>query len=145
SDDQSATEMGTPIGSATESRTCGWLFWCWLTARTVLWTLITALTSPNAALDLIEWLSWGSQFSWGYPKHPPLPAWVASGFAWLSAGDVWGVYLLSYLLIAVCLWAVWRVAREFLSPRMALIAVLCLDGLYYFTHEPAEFNNNIAL
>ncbi|MCE9530064.1 MAG: glycosyltransferase family 39 protein [Planctomycetes bacterium] len=134
-----------PTSEETDASRCRRLFWCWLIGRTVVWFAVALFTIPNAPLDLIEWLSWGNQFSWGYPKHPPLPAWLAAAFVRLSPGDVWGVYLLSYLLIAVALWAAWRLGNEFFSPSMALIAVICLDGLIYLTREPAEFNNNIAL
>src|SRR6266478_6535675 len=77
---------------------CSRLLWFWLLVRTVVWVVATAATQPNAPLDFIEWLAWGNHFAWGYPKHPPLPAWVAGLFATLSPGDVWGVYIRSYLL-----------------------------------------------
>src|SRR5262245_40403181 len=83
---------------------CRRLLWSWLTLRTLIWILATVVTQPNAPLDLIEWLAWGHQFAWGYPKHPPLPAWIASAFAMLSPGDVWGVYIAGYLMTACCLW-----------------------------------------
>jgi hypothetical protein len=128
-----------------EASRCQRLFWCWLTGRTAVWTAVTLLSRPNAPLDLIEWLAWGHQFSWGYPKHPPLPAWLAAAFAQFSPGDVWPVYLLSYFLVAICLWSVWQLGRDFLPPRLALAACMCLDGLLYLTRDPAEFSNNITL
>ena len=112
--------------------------------RTVVWFSVTLLTVRNAPLDLIEWLAWGRQFAWGYPKHPPLPAWLAALANW-TTGDVWGVYLLSYVLIAIALWCAWRVGLEFLSPRLALIGAVCMDGLLYLTRDPAEYSNNIVL
>jgi len=121
------------------------LFWIWLVGRTALWFGVAVCTLPNAPLDLLEWLAWGFQFTWGFPKHPPLPAWVCGAFAWLSPGDVWGVYLCSYLHVAVCLWAAWQLGREFLSPRCALLAAICLDGLTYMTGDAAEFSNNVSL
>ncbi|MBI3411793.1 MAG: glycosyltransferase family 39 protein [Planctomycetes bacterium] len=124
---------------------CRRLLWFWLLIRTVVWVVATAATQPNAPLDLIEWLAWGNQFAWGYPKHPPLPAWVAGVFATLSPGDVWGVYIASYLLAACCLWTAWRVGLEFLAPRQALLGALCLDGLMYLTGDTSEFSNNVAL
>src|SRR5262249_14084519 len=131
--------------TTSEARLCCRLFWCWLTVRTVSWTVVTVLTTRNAPLDVIEWLPLGRQFSWGYPKHPPLPAWLTAASAQLSPGDVWGVYLLSYGLVAVGLWAAWRLGQEFLFPRLALAATMSLDGLRYLTADPAEFNHNITL
>jgi 4-amino-4-deoxy-L-arabinose transferase-like glycosyltransferase len=136
-----------PDGAArlSEQVRCARLFWGWLVARTVLWTGLAFLTQPNAPLDLIEWLAWGHEWRWGYPKHPPLPAWIAEIFAHLSPGDVWGVYLGAYLVSAVCLWAAWRLACELLPPRVALLAALSLEGLVFFNYDASEFSNNVVL
>jgi 4-amino-4-deoxy-L-arabinose transferase-like glycosyltransferase len=107
--------------------------------------LIVSLTQANAPLDLIEWLGWGREWQWGYHKHPPLPAWIAEAFAQLSPGSVWGVYLAGYLTAAVCFWCAWRLGRELLPPRLALLAALSLEGIVYFTYDPAEFSNNVVL
>ncbi len=131
--------------SAADADPCRRLFWAWLATRSAAWVAVAILTQPNAPLDLVEWLSWGHQFAWGYPKHPPLPGWVAAAAARLSPGDVWGVYLAGYACTAACLWAAWQVGREFLSPRLALAAAVCLDGLSFFTGDSAEFSNNVVL
>jgi 4-amino-4-deoxy-L-arabinose transferase-like glycosyltransferase len=124
---------------------CTRLFWGWLVLRTAAWTLFATLTQPNAPLDLIEWLSWGHEWRWGYHKHPPFPAWVAEAFSYLSPGSVWGVYLASYLATAFCLWAAWRLGRELLPPRLALLSALSLEGIIFFTYDTAEFSNNVVL
>jgi hypothetical protein len=84
---------------------CARLFWLWLLVRTAVWIVAVLCTQPNPPLDLVEWVAWGNHFAWGYPKHPPLPAWVGGLFARLSPGDVWGAYVAGYLLAALCLWA----------------------------------------
>ncbi|QEL20179.1 glycosyltransferase family 39 protein [Limnoglobus roseus] len=117
----------------------------WLVVRTVVWTLAVVASHHNAPLDLVEWLSWGGSWQWGYPKHPPLPAWLADAASRLSPGDVWGVYLFSYAVSSGILLAAYRLGREYLSPRRALVATLALDGLNYLTNDPAEFSNNVML
>src|SRR5262245_59504085 len=107
------------------SADCGRILAVWLVVRTVLWVFVVLASQPNPSLDLVEWLSWGHTFQWGYPKHPPLPAWLAAGFARLSPGDVWGVYLLGYIAAAGCVLAAWVLAREYLPPREALLAAVC--------------------
>jgi 4-amino-4-deoxy-L-arabinose transferase-like glycosyltransferase len=128
-----------------EARLCTRLFWGWLILRTASWTGLACVSQANAPLDLIEWLGWGHEWRWGYPKHPPLPAWIAEVFARLSPGQVWGVYLASYLCVAVCLWAVWRLGRELLPPRLALAAAVCMEGLIFFNYDASEFSNNVVL
>lgn len=120
-------------------------FWIWLFTRTILWIGAVIWSHPNGPLDLMEWTAWGHSMSPGYPKHPPLAAWIAGVAAHLSPGDVWGVYIASYIVGAVCLWAAWRIALEFLPPGPALFAALSLDGLIYLTGDLAEFSNNVVL
>jgi 4-amino-4-deoxy-L-arabinose transferase-like glycosyltransferase len=145
-----ATALSLPLPSfgeadVGEARICARLFWGWLTFRTFAWTLFAACALPNAPLDLIEWLSWGHEWRWGYHKHPPLPAWIAEIFSQLSPGDVWGVYLASYLCIGICFICAWRLGREMLPPRLALFGALSLEGLIFLTHDGAEFSNNVVL
>jgi len=121
------------------------LFWLWLILRTAIWILATVASYPNAPLDLAEWLSWGGVWQWGYCKHPPLPAWLADAAASVDPGRVWPVYVLSYCIVASVLVAAWNLAREYLSPPLALAAVVANDGLMYLTHYGAEFSNNIVL
>ena len=121
------------------------LFWLWLILRTFVWIVAVVASHPNAPLDLVEWLSWGGVWQWGYCKHPPLPAWLADAAARVDPGRVWPVYVLSYSIIAALLVAVWKLAREYLPAPLALAAVICQDGQMYFTNDGAEFSNNIVL
>ncbi len=121
------------------------LFWFWLILRTAVWILAIVASHPNAPLDLVEWLSWGGVWQWGYCKHPPLPAWLADAAASIDPGRVWPVYVLSYCVVASVLIAVWKLAREYLSPPLALAAAVANDGLMYLTNDGAEYSNNIVL
>jgi 4-amino-4-deoxy-L-arabinose transferase-like glycosyltransferase len=123
----------------------GTLLFAWLVIRTVVWTVGIATTHPNAQIDMTEWGSWGSTFAWGYPKHPPLPGWIAGLALRLTPGQVWGEYLAGYLCSAGCLWVAWMLAREFLPARSAVFAALALDALAYLTNDPADFSNNVVL
>jgi 4-amino-4-deoxy-L-arabinose transferase-like glycosyltransferase len=128
-----------------EDAVCSRLFWGWLIARTLLWTLVATLTQPNAPLDVIEWLYWGHEWCWGYHKHPPFPAWVAECCALLTPGSLAAIYLASYVCVGACMAAVWRLGREMLPPRHALLAALALEGVSFYSFAAAEFNNNVVL
>ena len=52
------------------------IYFLFLFAHLILWTLIPSLTNVNLPLDTIEALAWGSDLSWGNNKHPPLSAFV---------------------------------------------------------------------
>ena len=135
----------TPAGVAVPAVSYGRLLALWLVVRTVVWLLTLVTIHPNAPLDVIELLGWGNAWAAGYAKHPPLPCWTAAAFGRLSPGDVWGVYVAGYLASACCLWAAWSVGGQYLSPRLAFLAAVSLDGLLYLTIDAAEWNNNVAL
>ncbi len=109
----------------------------------VVWTVVPALTQQCAPLDVVILAYWGRQPQWGYPRHPPLPAWLAAA-VWDGAG-VWAVYLLSQLMVLAAVWAAWRLGRELLGEVAALPAAAALEGVFYYNFTTPEFNNNVAL
>jgi 4-amino-4-deoxy-L-arabinose transferase-like glycosyltransferase len=120
-------------------------FWLLVAIHVIVWTIVPALSQPAAPLDTIEMRYLGTQWQMGYHKHPPLPSWIAAAAA-ESCGDSFvGVYLASQLGMAAAFWAVWRLGRELLSPRLALLSVCLLECSYYYTFSTAEFNNNVAM
>ena len=85
---------------------------------------------------------WGSEWEWGYDKHPPLSAWAAQLFAILM-GDA-GVYLLSQLCVVTAGLGVYRLARFMgLGISQAVYAVLLLECIYFYNYSSVEFNVNI--
>ena len=110
-----------------------------------VWTLIPSLVNPNLPLDVIEGLAWGHAWQWGYDKHPPLSPWLVELAYVLAPGQGWTVYLLSALCVTLAFWAVWRLARDFVEPTAAAVAVLLLEGIYYHNFTSPEFNANVIL
>ncbi len=123
----------------------GTVLFAWLVFRTLVWTVVTWATQPNAPLDAVEMLSWGRDWQWGYPKHPPLPAWIAQAAWVIDGGTLWGVYFAGYAMIAAAVWGVWRLALRMVQPRDALLAALCLEGVVFYTFWGHELNHNVAL
>jgi 4-amino-4-deoxy-L-arabinose transferase-like glycosyltransferase len=109
-----------------------------------VWTVLPAVFDHAGPVDMLEGLYWGREWQLGYYKHPPLQAWLLEAVAWLSGRQLWACYLLSQCAIAVTFWAVWRLARLVVSQFGALIAVLLLEGVFYFTRHSPEFNPNVA-
>ncbi|HEX9789947.1 MAG TPA: glycosyltransferase family 39 protein [Kiloniellales bacterium] len=140
---------GGRIGSLILSRPAA-VFWGFVGLHVAAWTLLPALADPNLPLDVIEILSWGHEWQFGYAKHPPLTPWLAELFAALgtlfgggAAG--WPLYLLSQVCVGVAFWAMWRLARDMLDPVPALLSVLLLEGIYYHNFTSPEFNANVVL
>ena len=120
------------------------LFWAFVLCHTIVWTLTPTISLPNGLLDTMTVLSWGSHWQWGYETHPPLAAWIAEASAQVTGKALWGVYLAGQLVILTCFWAVWRFARDFVSQEYAVLSVLLLEGVYYYSHETPAFNHNLV-
>ncbi|TWT31684.1 hypothetical protein Enr8_36080 [Blastopirellula retiformator] len=118
-------------------------FWTFAIVHLLLWTAVPFFTQANGPLDNVEMLNWGQQWQWGYPKHPPLPAWAAEAASYLPGDPVWSTYLLSQVCIVACFCAAWKMGRQFLTPGVALAAAVILEGSIYYNCTTPEFNNNI--
>jgi 4-amino-4-deoxy-L-arabinose transferase-like glycosyltransferase len=121
-----------------------WLFIFW-GIHLFFWTLLPTLLQHNAPLDVIEGLTWGQQWAWGYDKHPWLAPWLTELASVLGGHAVWTIYLLSQLAIVLCFWAIWQLAKDLLPLRHAAAAVLVLEGIFYYNFTTPEFNPNVAM
>lgn len=131
--------MKTTLDSLLENPRKLLLFWSLY--HLVVWTLLPLLCNTCLPLDSVEAVMWGSQWAWGYDKHPPLSAWAAELFTNLL-GDG-GLYLLSQLCIVTAGLGIYRLGRLLrLTAAQALIAVLLLDTVYYYQYISVEFNVN---
>lgn len=106
------------------------------------WSLLPPLLTTSLALDVVESLTWGREWQWGYYKHPPLAPWVLHLF-WRAFGEV-GPYLLSQLCIAATLWFVWCTGLRLVSPERALLGTALTMGVAFYTRPALEFNHNVA-
>ena len=56
------------------------IYYIFIIAHLIFWTLIPSLTNQNLPLDTIEALAWGSNLDWGFNKHPPMSAFFSRSF-----------------------------------------------------------------
>lgn len=114
----------------------------WALYHLIVWTIVPLLCNTCLPLDSIEAVMWGSQWQWGYDKHPPLSAWMPELFTDVM-GDA-GLYLLSQLCVVLAGIGIYRLGRLLkLSAKQAILAVLLLDTIYYYQFISVEFNVNI--
>ena len=132
--------MATPghAKAQTLSHTKRWLV-IFILAHVVLWTLGPVLFRHSLTHDTLEGIAWGSQWQWGYNKHPFLAAWLSYGVSALTHRVGWPHYLLAQLGVAVTFWAVWRLALQFLRPNQALLATLSLEGVLFYNLASGSF------
>ena len=120
------------------------LFWVFALAHAFLWTVVPTFSNPNLPIDVIEGLAWGHEWQLGYHKHPIMKPWMLESVAVLSGRADWAQYLLSQVCVIGAFWAVWQLAKEFLSKKWALLSILLLEGIYYHNYTSPEFNVNVA-
>lgn len=118
-----------------------------LAAYAAAWTLYGTIAKSSQDLhpDMTELIAWSRDPSLGYPKHPPLGAWlVRLWFDVLPLTD-WWFYLLAMLMPTLALWIVWRFSADYLNAekRVASVALLMLIPFYNF--HALKYNANTVL
>jgi len=117
------------------------IFFTFLFTHLAIWTLIPALTNQNLPLDTIEALAWGSNLDWGFNKHPPLSAFAVELFYQIFGNQDWAYYFLSQIFVVTSFFVVWKFSEDFFQNKIhSLIAVLLLEGIYFYNYTTPEFN-----
>ncbi|MGB0732301.1 MAG: glycosyltransferase family 39 protein [Pontibacterium sp.] len=113
-----------------------------LALHTLLWIFVPTWFQPNANLDVVEGVTWGMEWEFGYDKHPPLAPWFTYLATLLSPGANWPIFLLAQVSVVAALVGTYLVARRFVDSSSALIACLMLTMVPYYNFMPPEFNVN---
>jgi 4-amino-4-deoxy-L-arabinose transferase-like glycosyltransferase len=118
-----------------------------LVAYVAIWTLYGVLAKAGQDLhsDMLEMLAWSRELALGYPKHPPLAAWlVAAWFAVFPVAD-WSFYLLSITVAGAALWIVWRLAGDYLDGEKRALGLVLMTFVPFFNFHALKFNANTVL
>ena len=117
------------------------IFFAFLFAHLAIWTLVPTFTNQNLPLDTIEALAWGSNLDWGFNKHPPLSAFAVELFYQIFGNQDWAYYFLSQIFVVTSFFVVWKLSEDFFQNKIhSLIAVLLLEGIYFYNYTTPEFN-----
>ena len=121
------------------------IFYIFITAHLIFWTLIPSLTNHNLPLDTIEALAWGSNLDWGFNKHPPMSAFFPEVFYQIFGPQDWSYYLLSQIFVLISFYYVFRFSKEiFNNNLLGLISVLLIEAIYFYNFTTPEFNVNVC-
>ena len=101
----------------------------------IIWTAGPWLVRNNLVYDTMESLIWGQQWQWGYDKHPPFTAWATALFAKLTSPPDFAVYVLAQLCVVITYLGVWRLAKEYLDDRSAVLSVILLTGVLHYSNQ----------
>ena len=121
------------------------IFYIFITTHLILWTLVPSITNNNLPLDTIEALAWGSNFDWGFNKHPPASAFFSEVFYQIFGSQDWAYYFLSQIFVVITFVVVFKFAEGLLKNKtLSLISVLLLEGIYFYNFTTPEFNVNVC-
>ena len=112
-----------------------------LLSHLIIWTLVPSIFNNNLPLDTIEALAWGSNLNWGFNKHPPLSALSVEIFYQIFGSQDWAFYFLSQIFVITSFFVVWKFSEDFFNSKIySLIAILLLEGIYFYNYTTPEFN-----
>ncbi len=121
------------------------VFYIFVTAHLIFWTLIPSFTNHNLPLDTIEALAWGSNLDWGFNKHPPMSAFVPEVLYQIFGPQDWVYYLLSQIFVIISFYYVFKFSNEIFNNKLlGLISVLLIEAIYFYNFTTPEFNVNVC-
>ena len=121
------------------------IFYIFITAHLIFWTLIPSTNNQNLPLDTIEALAWGSNLDWGFNKHPPMSAFFPEVIYQIFGARDWSYYLLSQIFVIISFYYVFRFSKEiFNNDLLGLISVLLIESVYFYNFTTPEFNVNVC-
>ena len=121
------------------------IFYIFVLAHLIFWTLVPSLTNQNLPLDTIEALAWGSNLDWGFNKHPPMSAFFPEVFFQIFGSQDWAYYFLSQIFVIISFYYVFKFSKEFFNSNLlGLISVLLIETIYFYNFTTPEFNVNIC-
>ncbi len=121
------------------------IFYIFVTAHLMFWTLIPSLTNHNLPLDTIEALAWGNNLDWGFNKHPPMSAFFPEIFYQIFGSQDWAYYLLSQIFVVISFYYVFKLSKEILNNNLlGLISILLIETIYFYNFTSPEFNVNVC-
>ncbi len=121
------------------------IFYIFVTAHLIFWTVIPSITNHNLPLDTIEALAWGSNLDWGFNKHPPMSAFFPEILYQIFGPQDWVFYLLSQIFVIISFYYVFKFSNEIFNNKvLGLISVLLIETIYFYNFTTPEFNVNIC-
>ena len=121
------------------------VFYIFVIAHLIFWTLIPTITNHNLPLDTIEALAWGSNLDWGFNKHPPMSAFFPEILFQIFGSQDWVYYLLSQIFVIISFYYVFKFSNEIFNNKiLGLISVLLIETIYFYNFTSPEFNVNVC-
>lgn len=109
------------------------------------WTILPLAVHAVPPGDNYEQLDWAEHLAWGYAKHPPLPTIVLWLFEQVFPAGIPLTFALAALQVSTMLFVTWWLTRKLLDDKRALVAVLFVSCITFYTYRLPIYNHNSAL
>ena len=119
--------------------------WPLFAAYVLVWLVLPQTVNETLNRDTIQIVYWGREWQMGYFKHPPLIAWVGEVLRLTFGPSDTTFYLTSQAMVLGSFFAVHRLARRYLAPWPAVMAVLALPSMGYYSFILPNLNHNIMV
>jgi hypothetical protein len=121
--------------------------WFWSVAGffSAIWVLLPTLLHSAYRGDVIELQSIAPQWVWATTKHPMLPAWILETLNILTNRSFAAPFIAAQLCTMLALWSVWKLGRDVLDERLALVGSFSVLPYLFFTSKPIWYNQNNVL
>jgi 4-amino-4-deoxy-L-arabinose transferase-like glycosyltransferase len=134
-------------GAVVDAARCDRAMLLLLIGYAAMWTLYGGIAKSSQDLhpDMAELIAWSRDLSFGYPKHPPLGAWLV--WLWFSVFPLtdWFYYLLAMVMPTIALWFVWRLSADYLEIEKRVVGVALLMLIPFYNFHALKFNANSLL
>ena len=118
-----------------------------LAVYAALWTLfgVLAKSSQDIHYDSAEVVAWSREPALGYPKHPPVAAWLVRGWFSIFPDADWAYYLLAMTSAATALWFAWHLFARFCSGEKRVLALAFLTLVPFYNFHALRFDHTTVL
>ena len=106
---------------------------------------VIAKSSQDLNADMAEMIVWTRELALGYPKHPPLPAYIL--WAWFKVFPLadWAYFLLSAITLAVGIFLVVELSAEWLAREKLAVVPFLLATIPFYNFLGLKWDQNSLL
>src|SRR5436190_12399833 len=106
---------------------------------------VIAKSSQDLNADMAEMVVWSRELAWGYPKHPPLLAFVL--WAWFKIFPLadWAYILLAVLTLSIGIFLVIELCAEWLAKEKLAAVPFLLATIPFYNFLGLKWDQNSVL
>lgn len=112
-----------------------------------LWFIygVIAKSSQDLNADMGEMVVWSRELAWGYPKHPPLLAFVLWGWFKVLPLSDWAYILLAVVTVSIGIFLAIELCAEWLAKEKLALVPFLLAVIPFYNFLGLKFDQNSAL